>query len=587
MSSTARRKLAAIVFADIAGYTDKTQRDEAGTLNVRDRVERLIKSATVSHNGRVVKTLGDGAMLEFASAVEAVSCALDIQDQMETLNADLASDEPVALRVGVHVGDVVEEADDIYGNAVNIASRVLGMAQPGGICITREVYVQIKPILKLSFAPVAGAVSDRLPEPVEVFAIVGGEDLHPQSAASTKSARRSPMLVAALAVAAIAVFAAAYSLFNSAANDPAKADNQVHRILLPDWVTPGEWFVLDAGEDRSKGLTVYFGNRKASTRIDNGQLLVQTPIDLPTAQTAISVFEGDAREPLLNQQTQVIKYGSLAMNSRGSLPTDSLGESSGPDVKIDSSPAQVPAQPVDLPNPPAGGAPKQNALPPSGTKPSATTSAPNATPAAPTPRSGSRDPKQLVVRVPSVPHVEGYDKMVTMVQNDDFKFQTIDMKELEKKFGPMGEAFKSLGLAQTGNRGAARRSIETTRVQLKSLEPAMAQEIEAILKTAEACLDEPAAPGARTGGRRPHPKWAEAFAFSMNKGTRSFPGIMMVDAQIRSGSLEEARRTLGAIKKRPDLTESERKAVANLESKLAEAQKGKTEAPSPGPSESN
>lgn len=574
MSAPARRKLAAIVFADIAGYTDKTQRDEAGTLSLRDRVERLIKSSTLSHHGRVVKTLGDGAMLEFASAVEAVSCAIDIQDQMEALNAELGLEEPIALRVGVHVGDVVEEADDLYGNAVNIASRVHGMARPGGICITREVYVQIKPILKLSFEPVAGASSDRLPEPVEVFAIVGGEDLHPVSNAPRTASRR-PLLLAAVLLGCVAVIAAVYSMFDAMKNDPATTQSQVHRILLPDWVTPGEWFVLDAGQERSAKLTVYFGNRRATTRIDNGQLLVQTPIDLPTAQTAISIFEGNSPEPLMNQQTQVIKYGSLAMNSGSVVDTDPPA-SRGPEVDVSSGTLIQPKSGTTVPNSLSAKLDSSKLPPPAK---SGNSSVP--TPTLPSAGADSLAPSAKVVGVPKVPGVKEYDRIVTMVQDDDFRFD-VDGANLEASFGEFGEAMKTIGLAQRGDAQEARKKIQAVRVNLKTLDPEQAKEVEALLKTAEACLEEPMIVRARSGNgtsRRSHPKWAEAFAFSMNEGTRNVPGLMMIDLHIRSKNIADAKRAIAVMKKRPDLTESEQKALNMLEARVRRAESGEGRAP--------
>lgn len=571
MSAPARRKLAAIVFADIAGYTDKTQRDEAGTLTLRDRIERLIKASTLGHNGRVVKTLGDGAMLEFASAVEAVSCAIDIQDQMDVLNADLEMAEPIALRVGVHVGDVVEEDDDLYGNAVNIASRVLGMAKPGGICITREVYVQIRPILKLNFEPVAGASSDRLPEPVEVFAIIGGEDLHPAQS-SARPVKRNPVLLGAVILGCLAVFAALYAMLDSARNDPAeKPANQVHRILLPDWVTPGEWFMLDAGK-RAPQLSVYFGNRRADTRIENGQLFVRTPIDLPTAQTAISVFEGKSDSPLMNQQTQVIKYGSLAMNSDVSSNRDPI-RSEGPEVDISTEPPRAEGK-ADLGKNPDPKVNLSGKLTSPAGKPAA-----GAVPSVSLPKFPASPPVGgLVVRVPEVPGVENYDAMVNLVQDGDFKFERIDMKSLQDKMGPWGDAFKSIGLAQGGSSREARRTIESTRVHLKSLSPDQAKEVEAMLKAAEAFLDEPSTTGGRPGSRRHSPKWAEAFAYSMNRGTRTMPGLLMIDTQLRTGQIEEAKRAIAAMKSRPDLTPNEKKALEGLEHRI---EKGKASPDAP------
>lgn len=159
------------MFADIAGFTRQVSRDENEGLERRRRVEQLIKGCAVGHSGRVVKTIGDAVMLEFQSAVEAVSCALVIQNEMRELNRELGTREPLQVRVGIHVGDVVEEDHDLYGNGVNIAQRVQTIALPGGICISREVYVQIRPILKLRCEPVSRQPTKDMPEAVEVFQV--------------------------------------------------------------------------------------------------------------------------------------------------------------------------------------------------------------------------------------------------------------------------------------------------------------------------------------------------------------------------------------------------------------------------------
>ncbi len=190
----AQRKLAAIVFADIAGFCQRVSEDESAGLECRRHVEQLIKGAALTHGGRVIKTIGDAVMLEFYSAVEAVSCALEIQKGMRMFNVERDTGEPVQVRIGVHIGDVVEEDNDLYGNGVNIAQRVQTMAQPGGICISREVYVQIRPILKLRCAPVTTTPPKPLPEFVEVFNVAeeGGDSDPVLFTAAAARAGRDP-----------------------------------------------------------------------------------------------------------------------------------------------------------------------------------------------------------------------------------------------------------------------------------------------------------------------------------------------------------------------------------------------------------
>ncbi|HXQ93456.1 MAG TPA: adenylate/guanylate cyclase domain-containing protein [Nitrososphaerales archaeon] len=153
MSETVRR-LAAVVFTDIVGYTALTQRDESLALSLLEKHNSLVRSVVVAHRGREIKTIGDAFLLEFDSTFEAVICAVEIQRAFWEQNRNSPEHERVFLRIGVHVGDVVFQNNDIYGDAVNIASRIEHYAEAGGVCISEQVYSQIKnklryPVLKL------------------------------------------------------------------------------------------------------------------------------------------------------------------------------------------------------------------------------------------------------------------------------------------------------------------------------------------------------------------------------------------------------------------------------------------------------
>src|SRR6266571_8326652 len=137
---SAPRKLAAILAADVAGYSRLTGLDEEGTLErLRDLRRELINPAVSLHRGRVVKTTGDGILIEFLSVVDAVRCALDVQQGMVERNADVPQEKRIEFRVGVNLGDVMIEGRDLYGDGVNIAARLEALAQPGGISISRTV----------------------------------------------------------------------------------------------------------------------------------------------------------------------------------------------------------------------------------------------------------------------------------------------------------------------------------------------------------------------------------------------------------------------------------------------------------------
>ncbi len=191
-----RRKLAAILFTDIVGYTQQSNDDEVQSLRARGSVDRMVRDAAASHNGTVIKSIGDALMIEFSSAVDAVTCAISIQERMADIRTESPGEPPIQMRVGVHVGDVVEEDGDLFGNAVNIAQRIQGMAEPDGICISREVYTQIRPILKLRCDVVTTPPKKPLPEPIEVLSVTS-EALDSSGATTRGSDQLLPWLIPA------------------------------------------------------------------------------------------------------------------------------------------------------------------------------------------------------------------------------------------------------------------------------------------------------------------------------------------------------------------------------------------------------
>ena len=146
------RRLAAILAADVAGYSRLMGADEEGTHErLKAHLSELVNPSIEKHRGRVVKNTGDGLLAEFPSVVEAVRCAAEIQRGMAERNAETAEDRRIAFRVGVNLGDVIVEQDDIYGDGVNVAARLEALAEPGGICISRMVRDQIRDKLSYPF----------------------------------------------------------------------------------------------------------------------------------------------------------------------------------------------------------------------------------------------------------------------------------------------------------------------------------------------------------------------------------------------------------------------------------------------------
>ena len=165
-----QRRLAAILSADVVGYSRLMGVDEAGTLSRLNNLRReLIDPAIAAHSGRIVKLMGDGALVEFASAVDAVTCAIEIQRQVGEHNADCSEADPIRFRIGVNVGDIIIEGEDILGDGVNIAARVEGIAEPGGICISNTAYEQVRDKLKDNFVDLGEQALKNIARPVRVY----------------------------------------------------------------------------------------------------------------------------------------------------------------------------------------------------------------------------------------------------------------------------------------------------------------------------------------------------------------------------------------------------------------------------------
>jgi adenylate cyclase len=167
-----QRRLTAILAADVAGYSRLVGKDEEGTLaRLKAHRREFIDGKIAEHSGRIVKTTGDGLLIEFASAVDAVRCAIAVQRGMAERNTDLPENTRIEFRIGVHVGDVVIEDGDIFGDGVNIAARLEGIASPGTICISDDAYRQVRGKLDTSFDDRGDQHLKNIASPVRVYAI--------------------------------------------------------------------------------------------------------------------------------------------------------------------------------------------------------------------------------------------------------------------------------------------------------------------------------------------------------------------------------------------------------------------------------
>jgi adenylate cyclase len=170
--SAEQRRLAAIMFTDMVGYTALSQRNEALALELLEEHRRILRSIFPRFNGTEIKTIGDAFLVEFQSALEAAQCALEIQRTLAKRNPDVASDHRIELRIGIHVGDVVHREGDVYGDGVNIASRIQPVAGIGGICISVDVERQIHNALEARFEKLAPVELKNVEVPMDLFRIV-------------------------------------------------------------------------------------------------------------------------------------------------------------------------------------------------------------------------------------------------------------------------------------------------------------------------------------------------------------------------------------------------------------------------------
>jgi adenylate cyclase len=166
------RKLSAIVAADVAGYSRLMGADEEGTLaSLNGHLRDLVNPSIAAHRGRVVKTTGDGLLAEFASVVDAVRCAIEVQSGMAARNAGVAPDRRLDFRIGINVGDIVEQDGDIFGDGVNIAARLEGIADPGGICVSARVQEDAAGKIDLPFEDIGAQALKNISRPIPAFRI--------------------------------------------------------------------------------------------------------------------------------------------------------------------------------------------------------------------------------------------------------------------------------------------------------------------------------------------------------------------------------------------------------------------------------
>ena len=169
-----QRRLAAVMAADVVGYSRLMETDEAGTLAaLKSRRRQVLQPLVTRHHGRVFKVTGDGVMVEFASAVNALQCAIDVQHAMADANATLPEELHIVLRIGVNLGDVMVDGSDLYGDGVNIAARLETTAEPGGILISGTIYDHVRNKINVDFEDLGAQTVKNIALPVRIYRVSG------------------------------------------------------------------------------------------------------------------------------------------------------------------------------------------------------------------------------------------------------------------------------------------------------------------------------------------------------------------------------------------------------------------------------
>ena len=299
------RKLTTILCADVAGYSRLMGEDEEATLGRLKTYRAKIEDSIAAHRGRVFGGAGDSIVAEFASPVEAVRCAVEIQRGLAGRNADLAEDRRMLFRIGLHLGDVMVDGDDLLGDGVNVAARLESMAEPGGVCLSGPVHDQVSRRLDVEIRPLGPQRLKNMAEPVAAYSIAPDA---PTAAPKREARRFNTSAMAAMVIAGLAVAVAVWAVWlRPASVEIAVTDERPSIIVLPfDNISgdPNEDHISDGiGEDlttdlsRVGGLFVFSRNvaGEMKPRIAPGRRESVDPMEVARKLGADYVLEGSVR----------------------------------------------------------------------------------------------------------------------------------------------------------------------------------------------------------------------------------------------------------------------------------------------------
>ena len=231
-----KRKLAAVFSADVAGYSRLMGEDEAATLTTLEAYKQVMFVLIKQHRGRVVASPGDNVLAEFASVVDAVQCGVAVQKEIQARNAELPENRRMQFRIGINLGDVIEEEDSIYGDGVNIAARLESLADPGGICVSKTAFEHIEAKLPLGYEFLGEQTVKNIAKPVGAYKVVMEPRVTVKAQPDAKpkvAIRRKPIFAVLLGVLVVVVGAAVFWYFTRPPAPPPVEKASTDKMAFP------------------------------------------------------------------------------------------------------------------------------------------------------------------------------------------------------------------------------------------------------------------------------------------------------------------------------------------------------------------